>query len=173
MNSLRQRAKPQRRLATVLFTDIVRSTELLSEIGDKQWRDLIAEHHAIVRRALKRHGGRELDTAGDGFLAEFPRPLPAIECALSVVQELKEHGIEIRSGIHMGEVEVIGPKLGGMAVHIGARIAAKAEAGEVLVSGTVRDLVAGSGIAFTDRGTHTLKGVPGEWLLCAVGEGVP
>ncbi len=155
-------------LATLLFTDIVASTERLAEMGDAAWRDLLERHHAVVRGDLARFGGREIDNAGDGFLASFATPAPAIGCALAAIGELAAIGLAIRCGLHTGECEQIGGKLGGIAVHIGARIAAKAAAGEVLVSGTVRDLVAGSGITFADRGTAELKGLPGTWPIFAV-----
>ncbi len=155
-------------LATVLFTDLVGSTELAVRLGDARWRELLERHHALVRGELERHGGREVDTAGDGFLAAFDGPARAIRCARAVADGLAELGLSVRAGVHTGECERIGDKLGGIAVHIGARVAAHAEAGEVLVSSTVKDLVAGSGIAFTDRGAFTLKGVPGDWRLFAV-----
>jgi YVTN family beta-propeller protein len=155
-------------LATVLFTDIVGSTELTANLGDRGWRQLIARHHSTVRRLLKRFGGRELDTAGDGFFALFDRPAPAIECACAIVDHLRPLGISIRAGIHMGECEVMGDKVGGIAVVTGARVMASAAPGEVLVTGTVRDLVAGSKIRFSDRGIHELRGVPGEWQLLSV-----
>jgi class 3 adenylate cyclase/streptogramin lyase len=159
---------PERLLATVLFTDIVGSTRLAVELGDRRWRDLLGRHNAFVRRALKRHGGREIDTAGDGFFAAFEQPGPAIRCATDLVGALHEMGIEIRGGIHMGEVQVMGPKVGGIAVHIASRVISLAGEGEVLVSSTVRDVMAGSDFAFEDRGVHELKGVPGHWRLYAV-----
>ncbi len=155
-------------LATVLFTDIVGSTERASELGDRRWRELLETHHDRVRDELRRHRGRELDTAGDGFLATFDGPARGIRCAEAIVGALAPIGLEVRAGLHTGECEVMGDKLGGIAVHIGARVASQAGAGEVLVSHTVRDLVAGSGIAFEDRGAAKLKGVPGEWRLFAV-----
>ena len=157
-----------RALATVMFTDIVGSTELASEIGDVQWKQVLSTHHGVVRNALKRYNGREIDTAGDGFLATFARPADAIRCATDIVDQLREIGIHIRAGIHMGEVEQIGAKVGGIAVHIGARVASKAGGSQVLVSSTVRDLVAGSDIRFADAGVHDLKGVPGEFRLFSV-----
>lgn len=159
---------PDRVLATVLFTDIVRSTARAAELGDREWRDLLERHHAAVRRRLAEHRGEELDTAGDGFLATFDGPGRAIECALAAARDVHELGLEIRAGVHTGECERLDGKLAGIAVSIGARIAALAAPGEVLVSGTVRDLVAGSRLAFEDRGAHELKGVPGEWRLAAV-----
>ncbi len=155
-------------LATLLFTDIVASTERLAQVGDAAWRELLGRHHAVVRDDLARFGGREIDNAGDGFLASFATPAPAIGCALAAISELAAIGLAIRCGLHTGECEQIGGKLGGIAVHIGARIAAKAGAGEILVSGTVRDLVAGSGIEFADRGMAELKGLPGTWPIYAV-----
>lgn len=152
-------------LATVLFTDIVGSTELAATLGDRRWRELLNDHHAIVRRELARFRGREVHTAGDGFLATFDGPARATRCALSITRAVRLIGLDVRAGVHTGEVELMGDDIGGIAVHTGARVAATAEAGEVLVSSTVRDLVAGSGIAFEDRGIHTLKGVPGEWQL--------
>jgi class 3 adenylate cyclase len=154
-------------LATVLFTDIVGSTERAVELGDRRWRDLLGEHDATVRRELDRFRGREVDTAGDGFLATFDGPARAVRCAMSAGEAIRELGIEIRAGVHTGECEVDGPKIRGIAVHTGARIASLAGAGEVLVSQTVKDLVSGSGLAFEDRGLHELKGVPGEWRVYA------
>jgi len=136
--------------------------------GDRRWRDLLERHHAVVREQLAQFRGREIDTAGDGFLAAFDGPARGIRCACAVVREVRRLGLEIRAGLHTGECEVVGEKLAGIAVHLGARVAALAEAGEVFVSATVKDLVAGSGIAFEDRGTQILKGVPGEWRLYAV-----
>jgi len=154
-------------LATVLFTDIVGSTERAVELGDRRWRDLLGEHDATVRRELDRFRGREVDTAGDGFLATFDGPARAVRCAMSAGEAIRELGVEIRAGVHTGECEVDGPKVRGIAVHTGARIASLAGAGEVLVSQTVKDLVSGSGLAFEDRGLHELKGVPGEWRVYA------
>jgi len=158
----------KRLLTTVLFTDIVGSTQRTQELGDRRWRQLLTTHHGIVRRALKRHGGREIDTAGDGFFATFDQPADAIECATDLIDRLREAGIDIRAGVHMGEVEVMGSKVGGIAVHIGARIMSKADAGHVMVSGTVRDLMAGSEFAFDDAGFHELKGVAAQVHLYAV-----
>lgn len=146
-------------LVTVLFTDIVGSTEIASEMGDRRWRELLARHHRIVRSELRRYGGREVDTAGDGFFAAFERPAEAVRCACSIVQAVRELGVEVRAGVHVGEAEVIGRGLGGMAVHTGARIAALAGPGEVLVSGTLRELVPGATFGFDDRGVRDLKGV--------------
>jgi class 3 adenylate cyclase/streptogramin lyase len=159
---------PKRLLTTVLFTDIVGSTERAAEVGDKRWRQIVSAHHALVRRQLKGHRGREIDTAGDGFFATFDQPAQAILCAEGILRDVKRLGIQVRAGVHMGEVEVVGPKVGGIAVHIGARVMAKAEPGQVLVSSTVRDLVSGSDLAFEDLGTHELKGVPAQWHLYAV-----
>lgn len=164
----RQGAELDRVLATVLFTDIVAATEKAAELGDRQWRRLLEEHHALVRSELDRFRGREIDTAGDGFLASFDAPARAIRCACAISDAIRALGVEIRAGLHTGECEVIGEKIGGIAVHIGSRVAAMAGPGEVWISSTVRDLVAGSGLRFGDRGTHTLKGVPGEWHLFAV-----
>ena len=155
-------------LATVLFTDIVGATERAAKLGDRQWRDLLESHHTLVRRELTRFRGREIDTAGDGFLAAFDGPARAARCACAITEGVRSLGIDVRAGLHTGECEVMGDKLGGIAVHIGARVAALADAGEVLVSSTVKDLVAGSGLTFQDRGTQLLKGVPGEWRLFAV-----
>jgi class 3 adenylate cyclase len=160
--------EPERALATVMFTDIVRSTERAAELGDQRWRDLIERHDTLLRRELQRHRGREIKTMGDGFLATFDGPARGIRCALSATEAVRELGIEIRAGLHTGEVEVMGDDIGGIAVSIGARVGAAAGPGEVLVSRTVTDLVAGSGIEFADRGVHALKGVPGDWQLYAV-----
>jgi class 3 adenylate cyclase len=161
-------AVPKRVLATVLFTDIVGSTERAAEIGDRRWRELLAAHRSAVRRELALYRGQEIDTAGDGFFASFDGPARAIACARRIVEVAADQAIQIRTGLHTGECERDGEKLTGLAVHIGARLAALAQPGEVLVSRTVKDLVAGSGIEFDDRGEHQLKGVPGEWRLYAV-----
>jgi class 3 adenylate cyclase len=158
----------ERVLATVLFTDIVGSTERLAELGDRRWRELLEEHFRLARRELVRHRGREVKTTGDGLLAAFDGPARAIRCASAIRNAVRQLGIEIRAGLHTGEVEVLDQDLGGIAVHTGARVAAEAGPGEVLVSSTVKDLVAGSGVDFEDRGTHALKGVPGEWRLFRV-----
>ncbi len=155
-------------LATVLFTDIVDSTVKAAALGDGAWHEVLERHHAIVRAVLRRHRGVDVETAGDGFLATFDGPARAVECAVAIGREVAPLGLEIRAGCHTGEVEVSGADVGGIAVHIGARVAALAGPGEVLVSGTVKDLVAGSGLAFDDRGEHELKGVPGTWRLYAV-----
>jgi len=162
---------PDRTLATILFTDIVRSTEMTARLGDATWRNLVARHHALDRRELARHQGTELDTAGDGFSATFDGPARGVRAAMAIRAALGELGIEIRSGLHTGECEVHDGKIVGIAVSIGARISSLAQAGEVLVSSTVKDLVAGSGLAFADRGMHELRGVPGEWRVFIV-EGV-
>ena len=159
--------EPDRVLATVLFTDIVGSTERAAALGDRAWRDLLLSHHAIVRGEIERFRGREIDTAGDGFLALFDGPARAIRCAQAIVVAVLRIGIEIRAGLHTGEIEMIGEDVGGIAVHIGARVAAQAGASEVLVSSTVKDLVVGSRLMFEDRGWHTLKGVPDTWRLFA------
>jgi class 3 adenylate cyclase len=161
-------AEPDRMLATVLFTDIVESTEKAIELGDRGWRDVLERHNALVRRELLRHRGREVDSAGDGFLATFDGPARAIRCASAIVDGVRELGLTVRAGLHTGECEVADGKVAGIAVHTGARVAARAGAGEVLVSSTVKDLVAGSGITFVERGTHELKGIPGEWRLFAL-----
>ncbi len=157
-----------RRLATVLFTDIVGSTELAVRIGDRKWRELLAAYRAMVRQALRRTRGREIDDAGDGFFAVFEHPADAIACACILAEEVRTKGLEVRSGIHTGEVETTGAKLGGIAVHIGARVCSQAGAGQVFVSGTVRDLVRGSDYGFVDLGARPLKGVPGEIQLFSV-----
>jgi pimeloyl-ACP methyl ester carboxylesterase len=168
LTGTRAAPEPDRVLATVLFTDIVDSTRRAVELGDRRWRDLLETHHRTVRDEVTRFRGRELDSAGDGIFASFDGPARGINCARSIVDSVKTIGLGVRAGLHTGECEIVGEKLGGIAVHIGARVASKAEAGEVLVSRTVRDLVAGSGIEFSDRGVAELKGVPGEWELFAV-----
>lgn len=152
-------------LASVLFTDIVNSSARAAELGDGRWSELLARHHATVRAELERFGGIELDTAGDGFLASFDAPGQAVRCAAAIVDGVKAIGLSVRAGVHTGECERVGDKLSGIAVHIGARVCAEAGIDEVLVSSTVRDLLAGSGLAFADRGLHALKGIPGEWRL--------
>ncbi|HUB97916.1 MAG TPA: adenylate/guanylate cyclase domain-containing protein [Stellaceae bacterium] len=167
LTGARASVEPDRVLATVLFTDIVGATEKAASIGDRAWRGLLGNHHAAVRRNLNRFRGREIDTAGDGFLAAFDGPARAVRCARAISDEVRGLGIEVRAGLHTGECELMGEKLGGIAVHIGARVASLAGPGEVLVSSTVKDLVAGSGLNFADRGLRALKGVPGEWRLFA------
>jgi class 3 adenylate cyclase len=155
-------------LATVLFTDVVGSTATAAELGDRRWRELLERHHDAVRSQLARFRGREVDTAGDGFFATFDGPARAIRCACAVGEAVSELGLEVRAGLHTGECELLDGKVAGIAVSIGARVASRAAPGEVLVSSTVKDLVAGSGISFADRGVAELKGVPGEWRLYAV-----
>ena len=159
---------PDRVLATVMFTDIVGSTERAAELGDARWRELLDGHETVVRRELARHRGTEVKTTGDGFLATFDGPARGIRCARSIAEGVRPLGLEIRAGLHTGELELMNGDIGGIAVHTGARVSAEAEPSEVLVSSTVKDLVAGSGIEFEDRGSHELKGVPGEWRLYAV-----
>lgn len=160
-----QEAELERFLATVLFTDIVDSTAKAAELGDRRWKDLVEKHHLRLRGQLARFNGREIDTAGDGFFASFDGPARAIRCAFAAVDAVRLLGLDIRAGLHTGEVELIDGKVGGLAVTIGARVAANAGPSEVLVSQTVKDLVAGSGLAFEDRGEHELKGVPDRWKL--------
>jgi pimeloyl-ACP methyl ester carboxylesterase len=167
LTGMRRGPDPDRVLVTLLFTDIVGSTELAARIGDRAWRELVERHHGLVRAELDRWQGREVDTAGDGFLAEFSGPARAIRCAQAVVAGVRSLELEVRAGVHTGEAERAGDALRGIAVHIGARVAATAEPGEVLVSATVKDLVAGAGIEFEDRGERELKGVPGSWRLFA------
>jgi pimeloyl-ACP methyl ester carboxylesterase/class 3 adenylate cyclase len=165
LTGMRHGPEPDRVLATVMFTDIVGSTERAAALGDRKWRDLLESYYALARRELGHWRGKEIDTAGDGFFASFDGPARAVRCARAIGQDAKSIGLDIRAGLHTGEVEVMGGKVGGIAVHIGARVASHAAPGEVLVSNTVKDLVAGSGIRFEDRGMHLLKGVPGEWRL--------
>ena len=164
----RRQTEPERVLATVLFTDIVDATSKLSEVGDHTWQELLRKHHDLIRAELSHYRGKELDTAGDGFFATFDGPARAIHCACAIRDSVQTLGLEVRSGVHTGECEIVDDKVTGIAVHIGARVASLAGAGEVLVSRTVKDLVAGSGIDFADRGEHQLKGVPGDWALFAV-----
>jgi class 3 adenylate cyclase len=168
LTGVRPAPEADRVLATVMFTDIVGSTRRAAELGDRRWRELLEGHEAVVRRELARHRGTEVKTTGDGFLATFDGPARGIRCARSIAEGVRQLGIEIRAGLHTGECELRNGDVGGIAVHTGARVSARAEPGEVLVSSTVRDLVAGSGIEFEDRGSHELKGVPGEWRLYAV-----
>jgi class 3 adenylate cyclase len=168
LTGVRHVAEPDRVLATVLFTDIVSSTEQAAAMGDRRWRDLLESHNLLMKRELARFRGREVKSTGDGVLATFDGPARAIRCAQAIRDGVRGLGIEIRAGLHTGECEVMGEDVGGIAVHIGARVASLAGPGEVLVSGTVKDLVAGSGIQFADRGAHILKGVPDQWRLFAV-----
>ncbi len=165
----RPEREPDRVLATVLVTDIVGSTRRAAELGDRAWSELLARHHALVRKELERSRGREIDTAGDGFLATFDGPARAVGCACRIRDAMRGLGLEIRAGLHTGEIELAGGKVHGIAVHTGARIASTAQPGEILVSSTVKDLVSGSGISFEDRGTHDLKDVPRSWQLYAAG----
>lgn len=161
----RRPREPERVLATVLFTDIVGSTDRAAALGDHAWRKLLDRHNALVREQLERWRGREVKTVGDGFLATFDGPARAVRCAQRIIEEVRELGLEVRAGLHTGECELREGDIGGIAVHIGARVAGLAQAGEVLVSSTVRDLVVGSELRFSDRGPETLRGVPGEWRL--------
>jgi DNA-binding NarL/FixJ family response regulator len=157
-------------LATVMFSDIVASTERAAEIGDRRWRDLLDRHDELVRSELDAHDGREIKSTGDGFLALFDAPARAIRCAVAIRDELRDVGLDVRIGLHSGEVELRGSDIGGIAVNIGARVAETGSGGDVVVSSTVRDLVTGSGIEFADRGEHALKGVPDRWRLFAVAD---
>jgi class 3 adenylate cyclase len=168
LTGTRHAPETDRVLATVLFTDIVRSTERAAELGDQKWRDVLDSHDQAVRRQLDRFRGREVNTAGDGFLATFDGPGRAIQCACAIRDAVASLGVEVRVGLHTGEIEVRGDDVAGMAVHIGARVSSAADAGDVLVSSTVKDLVVGSGIDFADRGEYHLKGVPGSWRLYRV-----
>jgi pimeloyl-ACP methyl ester carboxylesterase len=168
LTGVRPVPEPDRVLATVLFTDIVGSTEHAAELGDRRWGDVLVSHHAIVRRQLDRFRGREVKTVGDGFLATFDGPARAVRCACAIRDGVRSVGVSIRAGLHTGECEFVGDDVRGIAVHIGARVAAKAQSDEVLVSSTVKDLVVGSGIEFEDRGVHRLRGVPGDWRLYTV-----
>jgi pimeloyl-ACP methyl ester carboxylesterase len=172
LGELPTEAEPDRVLATVVFADIVGSTERAVALGDRRWRELLGGFHTAVRREVGRFRGREIDSAGDGVLAAFDGPARAVRAACAVGEAVRPLGVTVRAGVHTGECEVLGNKLAGIAVHIGARVASVAGPDEVLVSSTVRDLVAGSGLAFADRGLHTLKGVPGDWHLFAVDRGV-
>ena len=164
----RHSSEPDRILATILFTDIVGSTDRAAALGDRLWRDLLESFYGVVRRELSRFRGVELSTAGDGVLATFDGPARGVRCGRSIADGVRPLGIAVRTGLHTGECEVIDDNVGGIAVHTAARVATLARPGEVLVSHTVKDLVAGSGLRFDSRGTHTLKGVPGEWSLFAV-----
>ena len=161
-------ADPDRLLTTLLFTDIAQSTQLAATMGDRRWRDVLDQHHEVMRAELARYGGREVSTTGDGFFAAFDRPVSAVRCACAMLFAVSPLGIQIRAGVHTGEVEVRGSDLGGLAVHIAARVAASASPDEVLASSTVKDLLTGSGVDFQDRGEHELKGAPGTWRLYAV-----
>ena len=167
LTGARGSVEPQRILATILFTDIVGSTSQVAKLGDRRWQDLLNLHDRIVRQELSRFRGREINTMGDGFVAAFDGPARAIRSALAIAADVRQFGIDVRVGIHTGECEVSGNSLAGIALHIGARIAAMAGPGEVLVSHTVKDLVAGSGIVFANRGSHPLRGVPGKWTIFA------
>jgi class 3 adenylate cyclase len=167
LTGTRHAPETDRVLATVLFSDIVGSTAKAAELGDKGWKALLARHDGAVRRQLQRFRGREVKTLGDGFLVTFDGPARAVRCAEAIIQELGSLGLEVRAGVHTGEIEVIGNDIGGIAVHIASRIGAIAAAGEIVVSSTVKDLSAGSGIVFEDRGIHALKGVPDRWQLYA------
>jgi class 3 adenylate cyclase len=169
LTGTRHETEPDRMLATVLFTDICDSTRRAAEMGDRGWRFLLERHDALFRQALERHRGREVKRTGDGFLATFDGPARAIRCAASVAEAMGSLGLQIRAGLHTGELEVMDGDLGGLAVHIASRVMSAASPNEVLVSGTVKDLVVGSGIDFEDRGERELRGVPGEWRLYAVG----
>lgn len=163
----RAAAEIDRILATVLFTDIVSSTERATVLGDRAWRNILDQHYSLVRKQLERFRGEEINTTGDGFLAAFDGPARAVRCGMAIRETVRTLGIEVRAGVHTGECERLGDDLAGIAVHTGARILGKAAPGEILVSGTVKDLVAGSGLRFYDRGRHSLKGIPGEWQLFA------
>jgi class 3 adenylate cyclase len=162
-----QEVEPDRVLATLLFTDIVGSTARAAELGDRAWQELLSRHHQAVRAQIARFRGREVDTAGDGFFATFDGPARAVRCASAIVGAVRTIGLDVRAGLHTGEIEQANGGVSGIAVHIGARVAAVAGAGEVLVSSTVKDIVAGSGIVFVERGEHELAGVPGTWRLFA------
>jgi class 3 adenylate cyclase len=168
LTGVRPAPETDRVLATVLFTDIVGSTELAARLQDRRWSELLVEHYAIVREQLEHFRGKEIDTAGDGLMATFDGPARAIRCALAIAERVRALGVEVRAGVHTGECQVVGDRLAGIAVHIAARICGRAGPGEVLTSGTVHDLVAGSGIRFEGRGTHELRGVPEEWRLYRV-----
>jgi len=157
-----------RELKSVLFSDIAGSTNLAVELGDRAWRELLSKHYAVVREKLRQFSGVEVDTAGDGFLATFDSPGQAVSCACAILEGVRGIGIRLRSGVHVGECEVVDGRVTGIAVHVGARIAAAAQPGEILVSATVKDLMAGSGVNFEDRGAQVLRGVPGEWRLFSV-----
>lgn len=165
----RRQSPSNRVLLTVLFTDLVGSTERAGSEGDAKWRAVLEDHHAIVRRQIELHTGREVKTTGDGFLATFDSPFRAVRCAQAIKSGLAKLGLEIRAGVHTGECELIGADVAGLAVHVASRVQSTAKPGEILVSNTVRDLAAGSGLEFVDRGVHELKGLTGSWQLSAVG----
>jgi class 3 adenylate cyclase len=169
LTGVRHEHEPDRVLTTIMFTDIVGSTERAAAMGDKRWRDLLQQHDRLVNRELDRHRGRHVKAIGDGVLATFDGPARAIGCARAICEQTKTLGIEVRAGLHSGEVELLDGDVGGIAVHIGARVANIAGPGQVLVSSTVKDLVVGSAWQFEDQGAHSLKGAPGEWRLYAVG----
>jgi class 3 adenylate cyclase len=171
ITGVRREHEPERVLATVLFTDIVSSTERAAALGDREWRGILERHDELVRKELARFRGREIKQTGDGFLAAFDGPARAVQCAASITDQVRTLGIEVRAGVHTGECELRAGDIAGMAVHIGARVGARAGAGEVLVSRTVKDLVTGSGLQFQERGPAELKGVPGEWHLYALDRG--
>jgi class 3 adenylate cyclase len=168
VTGIRPAPDPRRVLATVLFTDIVGSTRFAAHLGDGRWQRLLADPNRVLRRQLDRFDGHEIKVVGDGFLATFDGPARAVRCAIGIRDAVHELGLEVRAGLHVGEIEVLSDDIAGLAVHIGARVSALAGAGEVLVSSTIKDLVVGSGLAFDDRGSHELKGVPGKWSLFAV-----
>jgi class 3 adenylate cyclase len=168
LTGVRHASATERALATVVFTDIVGSTRRAAELGDRKWRELLDAHDGVVRRQLERFRGREVNTVGDGFLATFDGPGRAIECGCAIRDAVGALGIEVRVGVHTGECEIRGDDLAGLAVHIAARVGGLADAGQVLVSSTVKDLVVGSGIVFEDHGEHELKGIPGSWHLYSV-----
>ncbi len=164
----RRQLEPDRVLATIMFTDIVSSTQRAVELGDARWRELLSNYYAVLRKELTAFRGQEVNTAGDGLIATFDGPARAIRCARSMREKIRPLGLQVRTGLHTGECELIDGDIGGIAVHIAARVAAVAETDEVLVSSTVKDLVAGSGFQFADRGAHNLKGIPGDWRLFVV-----
>jgi class 3 adenylate cyclase len=171
LTGARQPHTTTRVLATVLFTDIVGSTTRAAELGDRRWRELLLAHNQVIHREVHSWEGSVINTTGDGFLATFDGPARAVSCALAIVEEVRRLGLDIRAGVHTGECERLGDDIGGIAVHLGARVTALASAGEVFTSRTVKDLVVGSGLRFHDRGTHELKGIPGTWQLYAVEPG--
>jgi class 3 adenylate cyclase len=170
LKQIRDEAEPDRVLTTVLFTDVVGSTAKAAEIGDRAWGELLERHNTLARAYLGRFRGHEVNTTGDGIFATFDGPARAVRCARAIAQAMRELGLQVRAGVHTGEVELADDGVRGIAVHVGARVAAQAQPGEVLVSQTVKDLVAGSGLAFDERGVTTLRGVPGKWRLYAVAE---